>query len=352
MSRSLLTVAPVRSAASVRSGRARRCDRRSRSRPASGDSGRPSERHVERRPELVGADLAAIRDGQQEPEAAGERGVSALPRVAGRARWSCVVLGRSHPRDPSRVRDGSTRYVIRRGLAGRTYVIVPVRESDEEIARLTPIPLVKQPTQRTSAMDTIRSDRPQTLRFAPAIASALRPWSLHRSPPSLGSAGWAAARRRPGLPRRAPVPTPSSSTRPHSAPTAEPRTSATMRCRPESTSQRHRRQGLRRHRRSHRSAGRGHIRDTRRRRLGRGLHVKVENLDPTTLRLMGGLPDRQRLALYIDRSRTASVRRSSARPDGPTDAMAFDRELVLTFAQPISASQVETFLQGGLDTPG
>jgi hypothetical protein len=32
--------------------------------------------------------------------------------------------------------------------------------------------------------------------------------------------------------------------------------------------------------------------------------------------------------------------------------MAFDRELVLTFAQPISASQVETFLQGGLDTPG
>ena len=32
--------------------------------------------------------------------------------------------------------------------------------------------------------------------------------------------------------------------------------------------------------------------------------------------------------------------------------MGFDRELVLTFAQPISAGQVETFLQGGLDTPG
>ena len=33
------------------------------------------ERHVERRAELVGSDLAAIRDGQQEPQTAGEGGV-------------------------------------------------------------------------------------------------------------------------------------------------------------------------------------------------------------------------------------------------------------------------------------
>ena len=82
--------------------------------------------------------------------------------------------------------------------------------------------------------------------------------------------------------------------------------------------------------------------------------VKVENLGPTTLRLSWvDFPIDNALALYIDRSedgyRFVLVQ---PEPTGPTDAMGFDRELVLTFAQPISASQVETFLQGGLDTPG
>ena len=82
--------------------------------------------------------------------------------------------------------------------------------------------------------------------------------------------------------------------------------------------------------------------------------VNVENLDPTTLRLSWvDFPIDNALALYIDRSEDG-YRFVLVQPDptGTTDAMGFDRELVLTFAQPISASQVETFLQGGLDTPG
>ena len=82
--------------------------------------------------------------------------------------------------------------------------------------------------------------------------------------------------------------------------------------------------------------------------------VNVENLDPTTLRLSWvDFPIDNALALYIDRFEDG-YRFVLVQPDptGTTDAMGFDRELVLTFSQPISASQVETFLQGGLDTPG
>ena len=39
-------------------------------------------------------------------------------------------------------------------------------------------------------------------------------------------------------------------------------------------------------------------------------------------------------------------------PTGATDAIGFDRVLILSFSQPISAAQVEAFLQEGLDTPG
>ncbi len=84
------------------------------------------ERHVERRPELVGADLAAVRDGQQEPEAAGERGVLGgflgWPVARGGHAWSS---GDSHSAGihPGLGMVAPRPYVIRRGVAGRTYVI-------------------------------------------------------------------------------------------------------------------------------------------------------------------------------------------------------------------------------------
>jgi len=39
-------------------------------------------------------------------------------------------------------------------------------------------------------------------------------------------------------------------------------------------------------------------------------------------------------------------------PKGDTDAIGFDRELVLTFSRPISAGEVEAQITTGLDTPG
>ncbi|HET9520614.1 MAG TPA: hypothetical protein VFO73_06200 [Candidatus Limnocylindrales bacterium] len=82
--------------------------------------------------------------------------------------------------------------------------------------------------------------------------------------------------------------------------------------------------------------------------------LKVENVDAKTLRLTWvDYPIDNALALYIDPDgdgyRFVLVQ---PEPTGDTDAMAFDRELVLTFAEPISASQVEALLQDGLDTPG
>ena len=38
--------------------------------------------------------------------------------------------------------------------------------------------------------------------------------------------------------------------------------------------------------------------------------------------------------------------------EGDVDAMGFDRELILTFEDPISADDIEGFVQGGFDTPG
>jgi hypothetical protein len=80
----------------------------------------------------------------------------------------------------------------------------------------------------------------------------------------------------------------------------------------------------------------------------------AENVDATTLRLTWvDFPIDNALALYIDETadglRLVMVQPA---PTGAADAMGFDRELILSFSQPISADSVETFLQEGLDTPG
>ncbi len=78
--------------------------------------------------------------------------------------------------------------------------------------------------------------------------------------------------------------------------------------------------------------------------------VTVGNDDPTTLRLtwVGGPCDAQDL-LAID----ATGRRFLlVQPECPGDAVVFDRVLVLGFAEPIDADDVEAILQDGLDTTG
>ena len=82
--------------------------------------------------------------------------------------------------------------------------------------------------------------------------------------------------------------------------------------------------------------------------------LQVENLDATTLKVTWvDFPIDNALALYIDESE-GGVRLVLVQPEptGPTDAMGFDRELILSFSEPVSADDVETFLQDGLDTPG
>lgn len=80
--------------------------------------------------------------------------------------------------------------------------------------------------------------------------------------------------------------------------------------------------------------------------------LEVENLDPTTLKLSWvDYPIENALALYIDENDGAiRLLLVQPAPTGPTDAIALDRELILSFSQPISADQVESFLQEGLDT--
>jgi hypothetical protein len=82
--------------------------------------------------------------------------------------------------------------------------------------------------------------------------------------------------------------------------------------------------------------------------------LEVENLDATTLKLSWvDYPIENALALYID-EHDGAIRLLLVQPapTGPTDAIALDRELILSFSQPIAADQVESFLQEGLDTPG
>jgi hypothetical protein len=82
--------------------------------------------------------------------------------------------------------------------------------------------------------------------------------------------------------------------------------------------------------------------------------LSVENIDATTLRLTWvDFPIDNALALYID-EHEGGVRLLLVQPEpkGPTDSIGLDRELVLSFSQPISADSVEAILQDGLDTPG
>jgi hypothetical protein len=82
--------------------------------------------------------------------------------------------------------------------------------------------------------------------------------------------------------------------------------------------------------------------------------ILVENVDDRTLRLTWvDYPIDNDLALFVDETSTG-VRLVLVQPEptGPTDAVAFDRILELTFDAPVSAGQVEAFLQDGLDTPG
>jgi hypothetical protein len=82
--------------------------------------------------------------------------------------------------------------------------------------------------------------------------------------------------------------------------------------------------------------------------------IEVENLDATTLKLTWvDFPIDNALALYIDESE-GGLRLVLVQPEptGSTDSIAHDRELILSFSQPIAADDVETFLQDGLDTAG
>ena len=76
--------------------------------------------------------------------------------------------------------------------------------------------------------------------------------------------------------------------------------------------------------------------------------LAVANTSPTTLRLtwVGGPCDSAN-ALSIDADRDQLV---LVQPECPGDAIATDRILELEFATPIKASDVETFLQDGIDS--
>lgn len=90
---------------------------------------------------------------------------------------------------------------------------------------------------------------------------------------------------------------------------------------------------------------------------GDGMSVEglvAENIDATTLKLTWtDFPIDNALALYID-EHDGGIRLLLVQPGptGTTDAMGFDRELILSFSEPVSADQVETIIVEGLDTPG
>ena len=80
--------------------------------------------------------------------------------------------------------------------------------------------------------------------------------------------------------------------------------------------------------------------------------LDVENVDSRTLLLRWtDFPIDNQLTLFVDevdgRLRLGLVQPP---PTGPTDTVAFDRELVLTFDHDVDASSVEAILQDGLDT--
>lgn len=80
--------------------------------------------------------------------------------------------------------------------------------------------------------------------------------------------------------------------------------------------------------------------------------VQVENVDPRTLRLTWtDFPIDNRLALYID-PQGVGLKLLLVRPEptGPSDSIAVDRVLELTFDHEVSSAKVESFVQAGLDT--
>ena len=80
--------------------------------------------------------------------------------------------------------------------------------------------------------------------------------------------------------------------------------------------------------------------------------LKIENIDERTLRLTWiDYPIDNALTLYIngDASRFVLIQ---PEPTAETDAIGFDRELILTFDHDISAADIEANLQDGIDTPG
>lgn len=80
--------------------------------------------------------------------------------------------------------------------------------------------------------------------------------------------------------------------------------------------------------------------------------LQVENIDATTLRLTwSDRPGDVSIGLFIDRSAGRFVM-VVPEHDLDGDAIILDRELILTFRDPIDASAIETFVQDGLDTPG
>jgi hypothetical protein len=88
-------------------------------------------------------------------------------------------------------------------------------------------------------------------------------------------------------------------------------------------------------------------------RMSVGLNkIQVENIDARTLKLLWvDFPIDNALALFIDET-AAGYRLLLIQPEptAPTDAIGFDRELLLSFSEPVSVRQIQSFLQGGLDT--
>ena len=80
--------------------------------------------------------------------------------------------------------------------------------------------------------------------------------------------------------------------------------------------------------------------------------LEIENLDERTLKLTWvdfGIDNELTLYRFQDGKVFVMVQ---PEPDGHVDAIGFDRELILTFKEPVSAGDIEGFVQGGLDTPG
>jgi len=217
-------------------------------------------------------------------------------------------------------------------------------------------------------MDTVRTHRPQPFRFVPAITLGLATVALASFAVVAFQGGIGGSDAGPAIPPPSTAPVASAVTPTSSpVPTVAPSAAATSAPSPESSDGGGDAMPIRVDLANATGADvhvdivdhTGLLADAASGTPGDGVSVeaytvKVENLGPATLRLSWmDFPIDNALALYIDRVgdgyRFVLVQ---PEPTGTTDAIGFDRELVLTFSEPISASQVETFLQGGLDTPG